>query len=123
MMNWKFYYLFRQAVGLPVKQMVDIQSYPAISPHIYSGKSQKQEVLRFEISVTDLPLVHVENRWKHLLHHNRRIFFSELTNFDNSIEQLTSCTKLHGQVDVLSIFLEFKKHGRKCNTPQLALQN
>ncbi len=89
--------------------MVDIQWSPAISPRVYIGKSQKKEVLRFEISVTNLPLVHVENRWKHLLHHNCRIFFSELTNFNNSIEQLTSCTKLHGQVDVLSIFLAMPK--------------
>lgn len=81
-------------------------------PHqSHQAQRQEEEILGFQIPVADLSLVHVENCAQHLLHDDGRILLSELTHFDDSIEQLTSCAQLHrlrsvaGPWECLSILL------------------
>ena len=63
------------------------------------AKHQEQKVLWLQISVAHLPLVHVEDGAQHLLHHNGRILLGKLTHLDDSIEELTPGTKLHGLLE------------------------
>mmetsp|Transcript_104098 Transcript_104098/g.301150 ORF Transcript_104098/g.301150 Transcript_104098/m.301150 type:complete len:263 (+) Transcript_104098:234-1022(+) len=65
---------------------------------------QEEEVLRFQVAMADMVLVHVVDSLDHLLHERGRLHLREVPSLNDSVEQLASCAQLHDQVDDATIF-------------------
>mmetsp|Transcript_98760 Transcript_98760/g.178311 ORF Transcript_98760/g.178311 Transcript_98760/m.178311 type:complete len:257 (-) Transcript_98760:67-837(-) len=70
---------------------------------LYGVLVREQEVLRLEVPMTDFGGVHIANAPQDLLHHDRSLNLCEALEFYDAVEKLSTCTKLHDEVDIFPV--------------------
>mmetsp|Transcript_98942 Transcript_98942/g.121128 ORF Transcript_98942/g.121128 Transcript_98942/m.121128 type:complete len:466 (+) Transcript_98942:305-1702(+) len=69
----------------------------------------EEEILRFQITMAHLILVHVVDGTNDLLHQNGRLHFREVARLDDPVKELSARAELHDQIDVPVIFKRLKE--------------
>mmetsp|Transcript_7809 Transcript_7809/g.21330 ORF Transcript_7809/g.21330 Transcript_7809/m.21330 type:complete len:331 (+) Transcript_7809:626-1618(+) len=64
---------------------------------------QEEKVLRLQVPVADMILVHVVDRSHNLLHQDGCLDFGKMAGLNDPVEQLTATAKLHDQVDAAMV--------------------
>mmetsp|Transcript_47244 Transcript_47244/g.110399 ORF Transcript_47244/g.110399 Transcript_47244/m.110399 type:complete len:308 (-) Transcript_47244:7-930(-) len=69
----------------------------------------EQEVLRLQVTVAHMVLVHVVDGTDDLLHQDGRLHLGEVAGLDDAIEELAAGAQLHDQVDVPVVLKRLKE--------------